>query len=915
MIINRNAAIILIVLTAALLGQCACAQEYKTGPWSSGLGESIEMAATSQMAEQVMDPPEFRALWADTWYGPSFFTPADTALMVDTLYENNFNAVIAEIRKCGDAYYNSAYEPWATNIAGGYDPLADLIDKAHAKGIEVHGWIVTYRIWNRNWASSLPDNHIWKKHPEWAMTNATGGILDGSYYNLDPGVPGTQQYIVDLMKDVISKYDIDGFNFDYIRYPGTAWGYNSLTKDRFYEEYGYYPPTSTSDPNWGTWCDYRRRQVTDLVRKCYVEAVHLNPLIKINVDSIGWMSTNPDRTPRDPAPDFTITRAYTDVFQDHKGWMEEGIVDMNVLMNYKREFADDPYYYEGSTWRGDQKADFRLWTDFLASLSQSTGRHAINGPGIYMNTVRHAVDQMAYTREAGCDGVSGYSYRVTNKDGRPASEFYALLKSELFQNPAPIPDMPWKSNPTYGYLFGQITDLLEPNHRIYQNWLYKVSVSITGPENRTVESDATGTYVFMKLPPGTYNISINHPGYLSAEGTAVVEAGKATKLDFGLAPVLSDDDFLSIEEAKNSSHPDGKVVGLNGNVVTVATGDFPGHYYIQDPDRNWGIKVKPGGLAPAVALGDRVDLVGLLATEEGERYVLNAGVRTKTAGAQAGALRMSVKDTGQTPSADALLVQIAGRITGLGIGWFTVDDASGSIRVVAPGMSVPTAGLGVRVTGICRMEDGVRVIRVRKQSDIQPAAHQSITSPQGALTQGFNLFSLPYTTLDYTPSALFGGLPVANILYRWNSAIQDFVLFDGNPAGPFGRMNQGTGYAYLAPMSGQITFNGFASNTNDVRISLPKEGWSLIGHPFATPIKWYDMKLTNGSETIGLLDAVAEGWIGRIAFTWDPVSGGFGYVGTGARGSRFDDSLRPWKAYWVSTNQDDLALIVPAPGE
>ena len=111
-----------------------------------------------------------------------------------------------------------------------------------------------------------------------------------------------------------------------------------------------------------------------------------------------------------------------------------------------------------------------------------------------------------------------------------------------------------------------------------------------------------------------------------------------------------------------------------------------------------------------------------------------------------------------------------------------------------------------------------------------------------------------------------------------------------------------------------ISYQGI-SNTGaaDMRISLPKTGWSLISLPFESPVLWSEVLVTNGSSTLSQQDAIAAGWIGRIAFTWDNQTSNFGYVGTGARGSRFDDSLRPWHAYWISTYRDDLALIVPAP--
>ena len=152
--------------------------------------------------------PEYRAIWADTWHN-GFLSDAETTNLVNTLAGANYNCLIAEVRKSGDAYYNSAYEPWATNISpggGAYDPLADLITKCHAQNIQLHAWFVAYRIWRTNWGAP-PANHVWTLHPEWAMKDTGGGIVEGTYnYLLDPGVPGVQDYVCKVVIDCLTKY-------------------------------------------------------------------------------------------------------------------------------------------------------------------------------------------------------------------------------------------------------------------------------------------------------------------------------------------------------------------------------------------------------------------------------------------------------------------------------------------------------------------------------------------------------------------------------------------------------------------------------------------------------------------------------------------------------------------------------------
>ena len=470
--------------------------------------------------------PEIRAAWADTWHD-GILSASQITTMVDTLSQAKYNVVIPEIRKAGDAYYNSAYEPRATNIIDPlpFDPLQDLIDKAHAAGVEVHGWLVAYRIWSSGFGTP-PPSHVWAQHPEWAMKTYSGGISDGGNYNLDPGVPAVQDYICKVAVDVVSNYDVDGLNWDYIRYPGYDWGYNEITEQRFYNEYKFWPPqwdpiNSPADPQWQTWAEYRRQQVTDLVRKVYLEILAIKPWVKHSVDTVSWMGA-------DPNTNYTDTRQYKEVMQNAKGWLEQHLIDIDIQMNYKRD-----YDYA-------QMSDFRVWTNFAASQAALNNRHATVGSGVYLNSIADSVTQMAYSRAAGTQGECSYSYAVTNYYGAPNSDFWNAVRTNLFTTTVLTPDMPWKSSPTTGIIFGTVTDASLPNDPIYQNWVYKAHVVVNGPANRDTYTDATGTFGFMDLPPGTYSITVSKSGF--ADRTyynQVLLAGDVLRQDFDLGTVTS----------------------------------------------------------------------------------------------------------------------------------------------------------------------------------------------------------------------------------------------------------------------------------------------------------------------------------------------------------------------------------------
>ena len=926
-------AIILILIAFAMIGQSgAQAQQLRIGLPSKAITAPLPQQPTYQPQQLLtMDPPEYRMSWV-FGFASEFASPDATTTLINRLADNNFNVVVPEIRKYGDAYYNSAYEPWATDVVAGYDPLRDILDKAHARNMEVWGWIVTFRIWPRN--RTAPPTHMWSKHPEWAMLNWYGSNQVGSYYNFDPGVPGVQQYVCDVVKDVVTKYpDLDGFNFDYIRYEAYNWGYNAISQERFRSEYGYYPPTSTYDANWELWSEWKRKQITSFVKKCYLEAIAINPKIKMTVDTIGWMQG-------DPSVDFTGTRAYRDVCQDHAGWMQDHIIDVNVLMNYKRDWctaAEPCWYSNGRTYcGGDQQGDHRLWSDYLSIRQAATGTHAIDGIGAYLNVLPGIMAQWQYSRANGI-GLGTYRYGFdigleSSTPGKPVfnrgsttvsagseDTFYSTIKSTLFQNPAPVPEMPWKygQNPQTGYLFGQITDSMEPDDPTYEDWVYQATVTATGPAGPgsttyTTDTDATGTYGFIDLPPGNYMISVQAASHNPITNYATsVSVGLATRVDLQLGPAIDPDDYKTITEARDPSQvTENQLIGLSGKVATVSTGTIAGCVYVEEEDRCAAMQVRFGSISPTVAEGDRVDFIGFANTVNGERMLTHAAMVARASGAALGALRSSVQDLDLTPSSTALLVQCAGTVVDTGVGWFTLNDGSGTVKALCPGLIGPAKNALVTVTGLSGYSGG-RTIRARTQSDIAITSGTSVTVPTGTIGVGFNLISFPYVPADPTPATVFGATPISSKLFRWDNVTQAFTGYDSLNPGTFGTLSPTQGYALLTTGTANVSYQGLAT-TSDVRISIPKEGWSLIAQPLATVTLWNNLQVTDGTETKSLQDAITAGWIGRIAFTWDAASGDWGYVGTGARGSRFDDSLRPWHAYWITTYKDDLAVIIPS---
>jgi uncharacterized lipoprotein YddW (UPF0748 family) len=209
----------------------------------------------------AQQPPEFRALWADTFHA-GMRNSNEVSALVNTARGSNFNAIIVEVRKRCDAYYNSTIEPKASDVSPQtFDPLADLIDKAHNGGrrIEVHAWITTYLAWNSQGTPPSQTNHPFLLHSNWLSLNNVGANWDGSNFQFDQGLSEVQRHTYNVAMDIVSRYDVDGLNFDYVRYSGKEWGYHTNTLERFRRRYNFAGTPSITDPQW---LQFRRDQVS-----------------------------------------------------------------------------------------------------------------------------------------------------------------------------------------------------------------------------------------------------------------------------------------------------------------------------------------------------------------------------------------------------------------------------------------------------------------------------------------------------------------------------------------------------------------------------------------------------------------------------------------------------------------------------
>jgi uncharacterized lipoprotein YddW (UPF0748 family) len=417
--------------------------------------------------------PEFRGLWVDA-YRDGFKTPEQVDRLLADARRANVNALLVQVRRRGDAFYARSLEPRTEDpsLAAGFDPLAYLIERAHndEARVEVHAWVTTTTIWGSETRAPSDPRHAFNQHgpgavgrDDWLSRREDGATWSRGYF-VDPGHPDAASYTTNVVLNLVREYDIDGLHLDYIRYPeraeGLSWGYNETSIAQFNARHGRTGRPPGDDPLWSQW---RRDQVTSLVRGIYLGALAIKPQVKISAAVIPWGDG-----PRTDV-DWQRTAAYTSVFQDWRGWLEEGIVDQVMPMNYFRDSA------------GSQAAWFDRWVAW--QRDHAYGRQVIPGVALYLNDPAASLSQIRRALAAGPDdartaGVALYSYAATRADTPDDTATARALSAEVWSalaEPGPAnggqppfagrtspPGVAWKSGGTSGQMIPQTPGLEAP---------------------------------------------------------------------------------------------------------------------------------------------------------------------------------------------------------------------------------------------------------------------------------------------------------------------------------------------------------------------------------------------------------------------------------------------------------------------
>jgi uncharacterized lipoprotein YddW (UPF0748 family) len=355
---------------------------------------------------------EMRAMWV---LRTSLTSPERITALVRHARDNGFNTLLVQVRGRGDAYYRHGLEPIPADLArqpASFDPLSAVIDAAQAGGIRVHAWINVNLVSS---ATALPTarEHVVHRHPEWLMvprdiaqalaavpvnspaylgklarwTRQQSADVEGLYAS--PVVPAAAAHLEEVVRDIATRYPLDGIHFDYARYPSDRFDYSRAAIEQFRASLRTeLPPQRRAaldaeervdlfaypDAFPAEWRNFRVTRMTTLMRKLQAVVKAHRPGATVSV------AAAPDRA-----------EALARRLQDWGTWLSDGVVDAVAPMAYTQEPA--------------------RFAEQIAAARASAGSRALwAGIGAYRLTPQQTIANIRTARKLGANGIVLFSY-------------------------------------------------------------------------------------------------------------------------------------------------------------------------------------------------------------------------------------------------------------------------------------------------------------------------------------------------------------------------------------------------------------------------------------------------------------------------------------------------------------------------
>ncbi len=386
---------------------------------------------------------EFRAAWITTAWRIDWPTAVGTSTSViteqknemtkylDILKANGFNAVFFQVRSMCDAFYKSKYEPWSSYLTGsrgtnpGWDPLAFVVSECHKRNMECHAWVNPYRYSTGATWSTTNDNAM--KNNGWLLT------YDGKTI-LDPGNGSARWRIVNVCKDIVNNYDIDGLVFDDYFYP------ENIPENSSAGDYSLWQ-SSKSSLSFGDW---RRSNVNKMVKNICDMIRDTKPWVRFGISPAGAACSDPAVAAKhgvEPLSNYCKAGdwQYNSIYSDPVQWLEEGTIDyISPQIYWFTNNSDNP---------------FGPMTQWWSKVAKKFNRHHFASHSTYVlqknNTEANYIEfgqQLQLSRDyTENDAPGSVFYSLREMSGKSASGLAQWLKANKYQYPATMPAMTWLS--------------------------------------------------------------------------------------------------------------------------------------------------------------------------------------------------------------------------------------------------------------------------------------------------------------------------------------------------------------------------------------------------------------------------------------------------------------------------------------
>lgn len=278
----------------------------------------------------------FKAMWISNVLNIDMPTTEDIDIykqkvidIFETCKSFNLNAVFFQVRTTNDAFYKSKLNPYSRYFTGKegkeppFDVLKWIIEQARLYHIEFHAWCNPYRVSmvsklsKFEYLEQCDDLNFAKQHPEMVVTDHRGQLI------LNPARKEVKSFILESMIELASSYDIDGIHFDDYFYP-----YGGLIEsDNDIKEF-----EQRKDINQSLG-DFRREQVTDVIRDMHIELKKVNPNLRFGVSPFGiWRNKSKENFGSNTDP--KCSQSYNNEYADSYRWVKEGYIDYIVPQIY-----------------------------------------------------------------------------------------------------------------------------------------------------------------------------------------------------------------------------------------------------------------------------------------------------------------------------------------------------------------------------------------------------------------------------------------------------------------------------------------------------------------------------------------------------------------------------------------------------